>query len=419
MNRSIVPLGVAILLALAPDAWAAPPFELVDGDRVVLIGGTLIERDQSYGYLETRLTRRYPERSIIFRNLGWSGDTVGGVSRARFGTPAEGFKHLVDHVVAFKPTVVVLGYGANEAFEGRAGLPAFLRGLDVLLAAIEPTKARLVFLAPNRQEDLGPPLPDPARHNSDLALYRDALKDVAGKRGAAFVDLYDLLPIRQPDRDKGGSGFGNLTDNGIHLNRYGYWVEAGVIDKALFGDRDRVIAGSGGGGDPGKVTVEPRFPAVVQDVEATPDGVRFRLLDATLPGPLMFPIDHRAVKVSNLKPGRYALKGDGKPLATGRGGPYSSDAAWKSGVPIGLGPEYDQVEALRLAINAKNELYFYRWRPQNETYLFGFRKYEQGRNAAEIVEFDPLIAAKEAEIARLRVPVPHVYELTREGEVGR
>ncbi len=169
MNRSIVPLGVAILLALAPDSRAAPPFELVDGDRVVLIGGTLIERDQTYGYLETRLTRRYPERSITFRNLGWSGDTVGGLSRARFGTPAEGFKHLVDHVVALKPTVVVLGYGANEAFEGRAGLPAFLGGLDTLLAAIEPTKARLVFLAPNRQEDLGPPLPDPARHNSDLA----------------------------------------------------------------------------------------------------------------------------------------------------------------------------------------------------------------------------------------------------------
>ena len=33
--------------------------------------------------------------------------------------------------------------------------------------------------------------------------------------------------------------------------------------------------------------------------------------------------------------------------------------------------------------------------------------------------FAPLVAAKEAEIAKLRVPVPHVYELIREGEVGR
>ncbi len=64
-------------------------------------------------------------------------------------------------------------------------------------------------------------------------------------------------------------------------------------------------------------------------------------------------------------------------------------------------------------INAKNELYFHRWRPQNETYLFGFRKHEQGNNAREIPLFDPLVAAKEAEIARLRVPAEHRYEMIR------
>ncbi len=104
---------------------------------------------------------------------------------------------------------------------------------------------------------------------------------------------------------------------------------------------------------------------------------------------------------------------DGKAVA-------SADAdAWSKGVVITKGPEFDQVEALRQAIIAKNELYFYRWRPQNETYLFGFRKHEQGQNAREIPQFDPLIAAKEAEIARLRVPVAHTYELIREGEVGK
>ena len=41
----------------------------------------------------------------------------------------------------------------------------------------------------------------------------------------------------------------------------------------------------------------------------------------------------------------------------------------------------------------KNELFFHRWRPANSTYLFGFRKHEQGQNAKEIPEFDPLIEA--------------------------
>jgi lysophospholipase L1-like esterase len=56
-------------------------------------------------------------------------------------------------------------------------------------------------------------------------------------------------------------------------------------------------------------------------------------------------------------------------------------------------------EKLRALIIEKNRLFFHRWRPANETYLFGFRKHEQGRNAAEIPLFDPLIEAKEKEIA--------------------
>ena len=34
-------------------------------------------------------------------------------------------------------------------------------------------------------------------------------------------------------------------------------------------------------------------------------------------------------------------------------------------------------------------------------------------------QFDPLVEAKEREIARLRKPVPHVYELVRDSEVSK
>ncbi len=59
-----------------------------------------------------------------------------------------------------------------------------------------------------------------------------------------------------------------------------------------------------------------------------------------------------------------------------------------------------RLDPLRTAVVAKNQLFFYKWRPQNETYLTGFRKHEQGKNAKEIVEFDPLIVAAEDEIAK-------------------
>ncbi len=58
--------------------------------------------------------------------------------------------------------------------------------------------------------------------------------------------------------------------------------------------------------------------------------------------------------------------------------------------------------ALTKLIMEKNRLFFHRWRPQNETYLFGFRKNEQGNNGVEIPQFDPLIAEKEKQIATLR-----------------
>ncbi|ADG66512.1 hypothetical protein Plim_0665 [Planctopirus limnophila DSM 3776] len=56
-------------------------------------------------------------------------------------------------------------------------------------------------------------------------------------------------------------------------------------------------------------------------------------------------------------------------------------------------------EELRKAIVAKNTLFFHRWRPQNITYLTGFRKHEQGNNAVEIAQFDPLVDEAEKAIA--------------------
>src|SRR5687768_3865810 len=66
--------------ALAADAPPAP-FELKDGDRVVMVGGTFMEREMQFGYIETMLTSQFPDRNVTFRNLGYAGDTVGVEAR--------------------------------------------------------------------------------------------------------------------------------------------------------------------------------------------------------------------------------------------------------------------------------------------------------------------------------------------------
>lgn len=368
-------LLLVLVLCLPPAACpvrAADALKLTDGDRVVLVGSELIEREQRYGYWETALTRRYPDKSITFRNLGWSGDTVFGDARAGFGTQADGFRHLKEHVLALKPTVLIIGYGTNESFEGPKGLPRFVKGLETLLDTFAPTKARVVLLSPLKQENLGPPLPDPTENNKNLRLYADAIRDVAKKRGHVFVDLFDLLSNEKHP----------LTEDSIHPTAWGYWRSAPVLERALgLPEMDCLVEMNAKG------EVEKAKGARVTTITTEPLRIKLTadLLPLAPPPPEGAPASFEAEE-PHLKVDGHLMRKDGD-------------------------PDREQAERLRQAIIAKNRLYFYRWRPENETYLFGFRKHEQGQNAREIPQFDPLIAEKEKEIAKLRVPVPHTYEL--------
>ena len=374
-------LHLALVLAAAQGA----SFELADGDRTVLLGNTFFERDLRHNHLEARLTSRHPGRTLVFRNLGWDGDTVFGESRAGFGTAADGYRALLRQVADAKPTVILIAYGFNESFAGPGGLPAFREQLARLLEALAPHKARIVLIGPHRQEP-GPAAVDVAARNEALRAYADTLAAVAASRGLPFIDLLkeESLP----------------TENGIHLGEAGYRRVAAAIDRALGGPprewRVRIDIGRASG--TGENTA-------VSGLKTDLDRVTFTTTDPRLPAA---GDEDRVLYVAGLRTGRYVLKADGREVASG-----SADE-WARGVTLTRGPELAQAEALRSAIAAKNALFFHAWRPQNETYIFGFRKREQGHLQAEFPQFVPLIAEKEAEIARLAVPAPHVYVLEPE-----
>jgi lysophospholipase L1-like esterase len=292
-------LVVFFALGLASRLPAADPFEFRDGDRVVLIGSTLIEREQKYGYWELMLTLKNKDRNVTFRNLGWSGDTVFGEARNGFDESPKGFERLVSLTKELKPTVVVVCYGHNESFEGPAGVSKFTAGLEKLLDAIAETKARVVLMSPTPFENIGP-VKDAEAKNKNLTLYRDAMKTVAEKRKLELFDLFETMRKVGPVM---------MTDNGLHM------ADAGYLMTSL----------------------------------------------AFTPGKL--------------------------------------SESWQKALEYVEQPE---VAALRGKIIEKNQLFFHRWRPQNETYLFGFRKHEQGKNAAEVAAFDPLVAKAEKEIAELK-----------------
>lgn len=286
---------------------AAPPqpatFEFKDGDRVVLLGNTVIEREQRYGAFEPRLALALGETKVSVRNLAWSGDTVFGHARSYFGPPEEGLQRLSAHLEMLKPTVVILCYGSELAFERLGGLPDFLsgyRGLIELLRAKSPG-VRIVIAAPPPVQTLPPPLPDLGVANKNLSSLRDALRKFALMQNTYFVDWFELMG----GLPKPGAVTKVLTENGVHYTQEGYEKLATKLVEGL-------------------------------------------------------------------------------------------------GLKVPAGVPAPALENLRRAVVAKDTLFFNRWRPQNETYLFGFRKHEQGQNAKEIPMFDPLITQGDETIQKLK-----------------
>jgi hypothetical protein len=358
----------------------AGEFRLKDGDRVIWIGNTLIEREQRYGFWETALTIAFPKENVQFRNLGWSGDTVWGEARAGFETAKEGYQRLIEKTLAQKPTVIMIGYGTNESFAGKAGLQRFEEQFNRFLDDLKPSKARLVLLAPLMFEKERWRAANFGDRTRDLKLYTEAVHQLARKRQALFVaDLHYSAALP-------------LTDDGIHLTGFGYWwTTFSLLNELGLGNR---------GGRP--VELEGiTAKRVLQDCLINPPNPEGN-----------FGGDHQAdsrVIAHQLNSGSYTLKIDGQPLLTADAQKWLKPE-WPWTIIL-KGPSLDQAEKLRKVIVEKNRLYFNRWRPQNETYLYGFRKAEQGDNAVEIPEFDPLIEKLEKEIARLRKPVAHIYQL--------
>ena len=103
---------------------SVPRLELRPNDRVILIGNTLADRQQYFNHFETTLLALYPQLQLSLRNLGWSADTLTLQPRPlNFGDAKQ-------HLTAQKADVMIAFLGANESFEGGAGLPTFEKDLE-------------------------------------------------------------------------------------------------------------------------------------------------------------------------------------------------------------------------------------------------------------------------------------------------
>lgn len=427
---------VGLLSLFASSALAASPkFEFQNHDRVVMLGGTFVEREGNLGYLETALTSATPRRLVTFRNLGWSGDTVWADSRGIFDPPQVGYQRMLGLVKELKPTVVFLAYGANESFAGEAGLKPFVEQYEkliddlnaVALSVPEPKELRYVFLTPHQWETPAPPLPDAGRQNPMLGRYAQAIRELAERRGGRLIDLYERtapatrkgtpVPAAIGSHPPRGFQFVNgvwkslpLTENGIHLSKYGYLRVSRIMLQELKLPHAEFLLQLDSEGE-----ADADTQMTVSDFHSDGMQVRFQALLSRLPEPPtpLFPQDVEFFMVAGggLPSGKYALKIDGQIAAV--------NPTLLVGFPVRTGPDYEQAEQLRKKIVAKNQQFSLRWRPLSIAYLTVLRDHMHGNDAAEIAQFDPRVEKLELEIAELKKPVKRKYQIVPRTEEGQ
>ncbi|MBI4661240.1 MAG: HEAT repeat domain-containing protein [Verrucomicrobia bacterium] len=261
--------AISILFACLSATLGAEPFTLHKGDHVCIIGNTLADRMQHFGWLETLLHARFPQHELVVRNLGFSGDEISLRLRSMdFGSPDEWLSGASPHpnarkhdaalfdkanlgsenrfeLIQTKADVIFAFFGYNESHAGQAGLEKFKKDLDSALKHMLSQKyngksaPRIVLFSPIGHENLkSPDHSDGSENNSRLRLYAAAMADIAKANGVVAVDLF------APTQELYSKSAQPLTMNGIHLNEEGDRQVALAIERALFGSNLGTAAAS-------------------------------------------------------------------------------------------------------------------------------------------------------------------------------
>ncbi len=265
--KSHLLFAVALVLAATAHA-AAEEFTLKKGDHICIVGNTLAERMQHFGWLETLIHARFPEHELVFRNLGYSGDEIDGYKNPNhrmrsmsFGSQDEWLSGIAPcpqpaklsprdkdkvrenrfELTNTKADVIFAFYGYNESFAGEEGLPAFKNNVEEFIKHTLAQKyngksaPKLVLFSPIAHEFIDSPnLPSKevvAADNARLKMYSQAMGEVAKANGVTFVDIFS----RSAQDENDGKAF--ATINGVHLNAAGDRYYAQFAAAQLFGAR--------------------------------------------------------------------------------------------------------------------------------------------------------------------------------------
>jgi hypothetical protein len=404
LSLSALLLSMIMATPGAAQKSSAPLFQ--SGDRVVLLGGAFIERLQTGNYVECEISSVFASESLTFRNLGWGGDNVAGESRAVFGSVADGYARLLRDLKLAAPTLTILHYGSTDIGTGSEGTEQFRSGLSRLVADVKATGSRVALLGTMPPVPTRSRLPISEARNKARLAFEAAIMEMAKELNCRYLTMPQLKGVAPPpSASQRRSPFAATASiDGQQLTAFGYWSIAPLLSELLGRDREARSLLINVSRDSSTANGLDAQVKLESDNRIAIELSGTHLLRPDVPrhyGSADAETDDLLVKVAGLARGQYSVALDGTIQFT------ASHAELSRGVGIELASERRQADQLRATIARKNEYFFHRYRPQNETYLFLFRKHEQGNNAVEIPMFDPLVEDQDRLIHQLAKPPVH------------
>jgi len=209
----------------------------------------------NYGHLETAIQASYPQDSLLIRNMCDGGDRPGfrphsgrdsawvfpdaSAFQDEYAQPSGSighFRYPDEWLDSLDIDIILAFFGYSESFEGAEGLDNFKAELS---AFVEHTLAQkyndqnapdLALVSPIAFEDLSEQydLPDGTTENEHLAMYTQAIREVAETYELPFVNVFEA------SQDWYQQSEDPLTIDGFQLNNEGNVQLANYLSRRLF-----------------------------------------------------------------------------------------------------------------------------------------------------------------------------------------
>ena len=327
--RSARVVVLALLFALPGVAKAESKFFLKDGDRVVFYGDSITDQRLYTTFAETFAVTRFPKANLTFVHSGWGGDRVTGGG----GGPIN--VRLDRDVIAYKPTVVTIMLGMNDASYQPFREPIFNTYAKGYEHIVEKLKAdlpgvRLTLIKPSPYDDITRAPKFEEGYNSVLIRYGDFVKELAQKSSVDFADLNTLVvDATKKAFASDPEGAVKLNPDRVHPGPGGQLLMAYALLKAW--DAPSTVS---------SVAIEAKDAPTATSTENTKvsdlasDGgsIKWSQLDESLPFPIdlkdgptdlavrssdiVSALDSQVVKVVGLGADSYSLAIDGDNVGT-------------------------------------------------------------------------------------------------------